>query len=31
MTEDPKDVGSLKGIASLYLNIGKYDDAKHGN
>ncbi len=25
---DPKDVGSIKGIAALYLNIGKYDDAK---
>jgi tetratricopeptide (TPR) repeat protein len=26
--KDPKDVGSIKGIAALYLNIGKYDDAK---
>jgi len=25
---DPKDTGSIKGIAALYLNIGKYDDAK---
>jgi tetratricopeptide (TPR) repeat protein len=25
---DQKDVGSIKGIAALYLNIGKYDDAK---
>ncbi len=25
---DPKDVGSIKGIAALYLNIGKFDDAK---
>ncbi|AXC11634.1 TPR-domain containing protein [Acidisarcina polymorpha] len=23
-----KDIGSIKGIAALYLNIGKYDDAK---
>jgi tetratricopeptide (TPR) repeat protein len=26
--KDPKDVGSIKGIAALYLNIGKFDDAK---
>jgi tetratricopeptide (TPR) repeat protein len=26
--KDPKDTGSIKGIAALYLNIGKYDDAK---
>jgi tetratricopeptide (TPR) repeat protein len=26
--KDPKDVGSIKGIAALYLNIGKYDEAK---
>jgi tetratricopeptide (TPR) repeat protein len=26
--KDPKDVSSIKGIAALYLNIGKYDDAK---
>ena len=25
---DNKDIGSIKGIAALYLNIGKYDDAK---
>jgi tetratricopeptide (TPR) repeat protein len=25
---NPKDIGSIKGIAALYLNIGKYDDAK---
>lgn len=25
---DPKDVGSIKGIAALYLNIGKFADAK---
>jgi tetratricopeptide (TPR) repeat protein len=25
---DPKDIGSIKGIAALYLNIGKFDDAK---
>jgi len=25
---DPKDTGSIKGIAALYLNIGKFDDAK---
>jgi tetratricopeptide (TPR) repeat protein len=25
---DPKDISSIKGIAALYLNIGKYDDAK---
>ena len=26
--KDPKDTGSIKGIAALYLNIGKFDDAK---
>jgi len=26
---NPKDTGSIKGIAALYLNIGKYDDAKN--
>ncbi len=26
--KDPKDVGAIKGVAALYLNIGKYDDAK---
>jgi tetratricopeptide (TPR) repeat protein len=26
--KDPKDTGAIKGIAALYLNIGKYDDAK---
>jgi tetratricopeptide (TPR) repeat protein len=26
--KNPKDTGSIKGIAALYLNIGKYDDAK---
>jgi tetratricopeptide (TPR) repeat protein len=25
---DPKDTGSIKGIAALYLNINKFDDAK---
>ncbi len=25
---NPKDIGSIKGIAALYLNIGKFDDAK---
>jgi tetratricopeptide (TPR) repeat protein len=25
---DPKDTGAIKGIAALYLNIGKFDDAK---
>lgn len=25
---DPKDIGSIKGIAALYLNTGKYDEAK---
>ncbi|WP_446745309.1 tetratricopeptide repeat protein [Silvibacterium acidisoli] len=28
LNEDPKDVNSMKNIASLYFNIGKYDDAK---
>lgn len=28
LAKDPKDVGSLKGIASLYYNIDKFDDAK---
>jgi tetratricopeptide (TPR) repeat protein len=26
--KDPKDTGAIKGVAALYLNIGKYDDAK---
>ena len=26
--KDPKDISSIKGIAALYLNIGKYDEAK---
>ncbi len=26
--KDNKDVGAIKGIAALYLNIGKFDDAK---
>ena len=26
--KDPKDVSSIKGIAALYLNTGKYDEAK---
>jgi len=26
--KDPKDTGAIKGIAALYLNIGKFDDAK---
>jgi tetratricopeptide (TPR) repeat protein len=25
---NPNDVGAIKGIAALYLNIGKFDDAK---
>ena len=25
---NPRDIGSIKGIAALYLNIGKFDDAK---
>jgi tetratricopeptide (TPR) repeat protein len=28
LAKDPKDINSLKGIASIYFNIGKYDDAK---
>lgn len=28
LARDPKDVNSMKNIASLYFNIGKYDDAK---
>jgi tetratricopeptide (TPR) repeat protein len=28
LNKDPKDVNSLKGIASLYYNIDKFDDAK---
>jgi tetratricopeptide (TPR) repeat protein len=28
LDKDPKDVNSLKGIASIYFNIDKYDDAK---
>ncbi|MBB6145459.1 tetratricopeptide (TPR) repeat protein [Silvibacterium bohemicum] len=28
LAQDPKDVNSLKGIASIYFNIGKYQDAK---
>jgi tetratricopeptide (TPR) repeat protein len=25
---NPRDIGSIKGIAALYLNIGKFDEAK---
>ena len=28
LDKEPKDVNSLKGIASIYFNIDKYDDAK---
>lgn len=28
LVKDPKDINSLKGIASLYFNINKFDDAK---
>ncbi|HVJ08674.1 MAG TPA: tetratricopeptide repeat protein [Acidisarcina sp.] len=28
LTKDPKDLTALKGIASLYFNIKKYDDAR---
>lgn len=28
LSQDPKDVNSLKGIASIYFNIDKYDEAK---
>jgi tetratricopeptide (TPR) repeat protein len=28
LAKDPKDINSLKNMASLYFNIGKYDDAK---
>jgi tetratricopeptide (TPR) repeat protein len=28
LQQDPKDVNSLKGIASIYFNIDKYDEAK---
>jgi tetratricopeptide (TPR) repeat protein len=28
LADDPKDVNSLKGIASIYFNIDKYDEAK---
>ena len=28
LAKDPKDINSLKGIASLYFNIDKYDEAK---
>jgi tetratricopeptide (TPR) repeat protein len=28
LAQDPKDVNSLKGIASIYFNIDKYDEAK---
>jgi tetratricopeptide (TPR) repeat protein len=28
LSKDPKDINSLKGIASLYFNIKKYDEAR---
>jgi tetratricopeptide (TPR) repeat protein len=28
LAKDPKDINSLKNMASLYFNIGKYDEAK---
>jgi tetratricopeptide (TPR) repeat protein len=28
LTEDPSDINSMKGIASLYFNIKKFDEAK---